>query len=238
MLNRAMFEVTSFDSAAPAGAAAVVHRFAEQGQFVVSMHGPDRVLDTRVLNVAAEHTAGGVTVDVGDSRPRPGRPAPPCQPSRLTLAEGGYACFTAAPGRGNRAMVRRAGGGPDGEVMFDTQRLGADDVFAVTLVRPGTYAIRDTVQGTEGRVVVTYPVIGDKPYRPADPVEVHARGGGLDPASVTIGPGQGLLVRVADASRITVDLLEPDDGPHGDPGPRPRGSWKPPRPRDVPRAAT
>jgi hypothetical protein len=253
-LNRAMFEVTSFDSATPAGAAAVVHRFKAPGQYVVQLHNGGRVVDHRVLSVqgaggaeaeAAAHgpaslsalpassalrSPDGVLVDVGDAQPRPGRPAPPRRPGRISMTEGDYASFTAAPGRGARAVVRRAGGAEGEEkVEFDTETLGAEDVFAVTLVRPGTYSLRDTIQKSEGRIVVTYPVIGDTPYRPADPVEIRAAGAGFSPDSVTLGPGQGLIVRIENASRITVDLVKPDEGPHGRSGPTPKGHWRQPR---------
>jgi hypothetical protein len=40
------------------------------------------------------------------------------------------------------------------------------------LVRPGLYAVRNTLGKAEGRIVVTYPVVGERPYRPADPVGV------------------------------------------------------------------
>lgn len=248
IVNREMFEQTSFDSAVPSGAAVVAHRFRSEGQYVVALSREERVAETRSMLVspaaAADRDSGSpvgetgrlrlpdaMTIDLTDSRPVPGRPVPLRPTSRLTMPAGGYAAFTGAVGRANRALVRRVTStGSEEEVEFDTEKLGGDDVFAVTLVRPGSYAVRNSVGGHEGRIVVTYPVIGDVPYRPADPLEVRVTDTGLDPKAVTIGPGQGVIFRIDAPSRITVDLVEPDDGPGDDPRrPRPARRWRPPR---------
>jgi hypothetical protein len=108
-------------------------------------------------------------------------------------------------------IVARMRGAKD--VEFDSRRLGEADTFAVTLVRPGLYAVRNTLGNAEARIVVTYPVVGDRPYRPADPVTVLCTKKGFDPEHLEIGPAQALIFRFETAARLAVELLEPDDGP-------------------------
>jgi hypothetical protein len=230
VVNRQLFELVNFDSATPAGSAAVVHRFTAEGQYILSLIRENRVVETRSLTVLpAEapvsesaatspgpgvHPPEAITIDLRDSEPGPGLSRVAEQPSRLTIPAGGYAAFTGPPGLVNRAVVRRVDAAGDKEnVEFDTAELGPDDVFALTLVRPGTYAVRDAVGDHTGRIVVTYPVVGDVPYRPADPVDVRVEDSGFNPGDVTIGPGQGTVFRIGTRSRVSVDLLEPDDGP-------------------------
>jgi hypothetical protein len=230
VVNRQLFELINFDSAAPSGSATVVHRFTAEGEYVLSLLREDHVVETRSLTLSHSETRGGdsgttsprtganapetVTIDLRDSQPSPGLPRRARPPSRLTLPAGGYAAFTGPPGLVNRAVVRPVdAAGEQQDVVFDTAELGSDDVFAVTLVRPGTYAMRNALGDQTGRIVVTYPVVGDVPYRPADPVDVRVADSGFDPEAVTIGPGQGIIFRVSTRSRLTVDLVEPDDGP-------------------------
>ncbi len=245
LVNRRLFELVTFDSATPGGHATVVHRFRTEGQYVLSVVREDREVESRSLTLlpgvqaagadaaaaprAGSHPPESVTIDLRDSQTGPGVPRPAARPpSRITLPAGGYAAFTAPPGVANRAVVRRVGtAGEQQDVEFDTAELGPEDVFALTLLRPGTYAVRNAVSNQTGRIVVTYPVVGDVPYRPADAVDVRVEGAGFDPADVTVGPGQGVVFRVGTRSRITIDLTEPDDGPGDAERPRrPLARWR------------
>jgi hypothetical protein len=71
--------------------------------------------------------------------------------------------------------------------------LGEDDLFSVTMVRPGTYTVANTVTRAEGSVTVAYPMIGEAPYRPPEPASILCRADGFDPPSVDLQPAQGLI---------------------------------------------
>ena len=246
--NRAALNQTSFDSAAPSGAAAVVHRLQREGRYTVAVTGEDAVTETKTIFVAAAEDGRptvltppdprrpgpptALLVDLASTRPVPGRPTRPGTPDQLSLGAGGYVSFTAPPGEVRRFVVTKIAdsGEQEEEQELDSSRLRASDAFAVTLLRPGTYAVRDTTGGHEGRVVVTYPQVGRAPYRPADPVEVACGDGPLQPDAVTIGPGQGVVFRAVGDCRITVDLVEPDDGPD-----RPDRPGRPERPGQLER---
>ena len=234
-INRALLEQTSFDSARPSGTAIVVHRFPDEGRFAVALRGDDDGEETRTILVEPVRgpTGGGaggaggsafpegVLVDTASRRPVAGRPTRPQPPDLLSVGAGGYASFTAPPGQGRRVVVTRIS--PAGEredEVFDSSRLRATDAFAVTLLRPGTYVMRNTLGRGEGKVVVTYPEVGRAPYRPAEPVTVTCDDSGFSPDAVTVGPGQGIIFAAGAECRITVELVGPDDGPGGERPPR------------------
>jgi hypothetical protein len=145
------------------------------------------------------------------------------------LPSGGYLSITSSQPIPDHHLLVRAG--DDGEDVLDTRRLGPRSMFAVTLVRPGRYALRNAITGAEATVVVTYPRVGDTPYRPPDPLEIQSGEQGFGASTFTISPAQGIVFRFAVESRIQLDLVEPDDGPSGGDKP-PVVSFRRPRPPD------
>ncbi len=105
------------------------------------------------------------------------------------------------------------------EDAFDSRRLAPGDIFALTMVRPGEYRLVNELGEHEGRIVVSYPVIGDKPYRPPAPYRVQCDHGGFHPQTINLSPAQGIAFQVQTPARIKIELIRPDDGP-ADRGPR------------------
>ena len=127
------------------------------------------------------------------------------------VAQEGYVLFSNAEQAAGYAVTVTRPEEPEGA--FDTRELGGDDLFSVTMVRPGTYSVSNTLAGTEGSVTVAYPTVGDTPYRPPEPVSVVCRADGFDPPAVDLQPAQGVIFRFEVPSRIVIALAEPDDGP-------------------------
>jgi hypothetical protein len=230
--NSLFLNQTTFDSASPLGSAVVVHRFDDEGEYDVELGREGAVPDRVVLSVAPRakkaqaSQASSVTIDVAGAAP-----GTIAGLRHSKLDAGGYTAFTSAHARSSGSViVARKRGAKDAE--FDSRRLGEPDIFAVTLVRPGLYAVRNTLAKAEGRIVVTYPVVGERPYRPADPVGVLCTTKGFDPERLEIGPAQGIIFRFDTAAHLVVELLEPDDGPKAGP----RGRWSGARPRVKPKA--
>ncbi len=219
--NSLFLNQKTFDSASPLGSAVVVHRFDDEGEYDVEFGREGEVPDRVALSVvpqgkkAQASQESSVTIDVAGAAP--GTIAR-SRHSRLDV--GGFSAFTSAHARSSGSVIVARKQGAKG-AEFDSRRLGEPDIFAVTLVRPGLYAVRNTLAKTEGRIVVTYPVVGDIPYRPADPVGVVCTKKGFDPERLEIGPAQGIIFRFETAARLVVELLEPDDGPKAGP----RGRW-------------
>jgi hypothetical protein len=210
--NSMFLNQTTFDSASPMGSAVVVHRIDEEGEYDVEVGREDEVPDRVGLSVApqgkkASAAPSSVTIDIAGAAP-----GTIARQRHHQLDVGGYASFTSAQARSSGSViVVRKRGAKDAE--FDSRRLGEPDIFAVTLVRPGLYSARNTLAKAEARIVVTYPVVGERPYRPAEPVDVLCTKKGFGREHVEIGPAQGIIFRFETAARIVVELLEPDDGP-------------------------
>jgi hypothetical protein len=160
--NSLFLNQTTFDSASPLGSVVLVHRFDDEGEYDVELGREGEVPDRVALSVtpevkeAKEVQAPSVTIDAAGAAP-----GTIAAQRRSKLHAGGYAAFTSMHARSSGSViVARKRGEKDAE--FDSRRLGEHDLFAVTLVRPGLYAVRNTLAKAkaEGRIVVTYPVVG------------------------------------------------------------------------------
>jgi hypothetical protein len=223
--------------------AAVVHRFDRPGRYAVALSADGkRVVSTSTVYVdpppsherARQADAGGEGVEAQERRPTLEPPRPGADPSMAVhlavdvsrpeddrpdgpkvagLLVGGYASFTAPTGGGHHVRIHRVGPSGQEELEFDISRLRGADTFACNPLRPGAYAMRDLGTGHEGRLQVSYPVVGRSPYQPGEPAQVTCGGGGFEPAQVVVGPAQGVVFTITGESRIVVELVEPDDGP-------------------------
>ena len=215
-----VLEQTSFDSAAPAGTAAVIHRFADAGEYLVKF-------------VGAEANIANARLTVG-SDPPPGKEPPPesiaidltkVVYSKMGGADGhdhlfivrpkGYVSFTAHAKAKSYAVVAEPSADSKGVEKrgFDSRRLGPDDIFTLTLLRPGDYRVVNEFAKYEGRITVSYPVIGDRPYRPPPPQLVDVNDSGFQPSPIRLQPAQGIVFKICTTARIKIELIRPDDGP-------------------------
>nr|MBA3413499.1 hypothetical protein [Actinomycetota bacterium] len=97
--------------------------------------------------------------------------------------------------------------------IFDSRELKGEDLFAATLIRPGTYALRNAATGAEGEIAVAYPKPGRGRSAALQPKSIECTEEAFKPASIRIRAAQGQLYRCRVPSRIQIELLEPDDGP-------------------------
>jgi hypothetical protein len=239
MANLQALAQTSFDSGALSGLGAVVHRVTTPGDLRVTLlqgDTPIRSLPLQVIPVPGTGAPGPAPaapnqlhLDLGRILARVGglSPAAPTEP--LQVGAEGYAMFSAPPHVANFAVQIHPAGAEGRPPVFDSRQLGQGDIFALTMFRPGRYALRNAATGATGEIRVSYPIVGDTPYQPPDPLTVQVVEGGFQPGSIQLKPAQGLIFRVGPArARIQIDLVEPDDGP-----PRPAAPlhrWQKPAP--------
>jgi hypothetical protein len=238
ILNPQFLRQTQFDSAAPAGAAMVVHRFERDGEFQLSVARRDEILQRARVNVGRGTESGGAGGGLAEGRDplaaeRPSPEQPDVSPLRAValdmatllragtqppelddLPSSGYLSITSSEPLPEHHLVVSAG--ETAEDILDTRRLGPRSIFAVTLIRPGRYRLRNVVTESEATVVVTYPTVGKTPYRPPAPLEIQSTAEGFGASTFTISPAQGIVFRFATESRIQLELVEPDDGPNAD----------------------
>ena len=242
-INRNFLEQTSFDSGMPSGLGIVVHRFEEVGEYEIAVLRNDRDAARLSLVVAGERppeeagrrapsaaqevelAPSQVNIELGQARRAAlARPLGELEGPYI-VRPGGYVSFTAARQEDASAVVVRRRRKDDREELFDSRRLAQDDIFSVTMVRPGTYSLENAVTGAEGKITVAYPTRGKEPYRPPDPISVESTDDGFSISSIDLMPAQGIIFRMSTPSRIYIDLVEPDDGPQG-PRPPKIAGWR------------
>jgi hypothetical protein len=226
-INQRFLKQSHFDSAAPTGTAVVAHEFDQDGSYEVAVTREDEIVTSvpmRVLprdSLPAEAAGPAAAQAEAVARPavsidlsklvRPGT-TPPELPS---LAAAGWVSFTSSqPVADHYVVVRRVEGeqGVAADV-FDSRRLGERSVFAVTLLQPGRYSVQDAIGGAKAVIVVSYPTVGDAPYRPPAPLQIEVTKKGFGEKRFALSPAQGMVFRFRTESRIQIELVKPDKGP-------------------------
>jgi len=243
-LNRNLLEQTRFDSGMPGGLGMIVHRFETPGEYEIALVRDERVVERVTLIVAQERSeeeAGRkmppsareaelpsqVNIELGQARRAVLMQSPSELEEHYAVRAGGYTSFTATRREDASAVVVRRRGEEGEEELFDSRRLEEGDIFALTMVRPGAYALNNAETGATGEIRVAYPTVGKEPYRPPDPISVECTDQGFSPADIDLMPAQGIIFHVRTPTRIQIDLVEPDDGPEGAREPKVAGWRKP-----------
>jgi hypothetical protein len=239
-VNQLFFTQTIFDSASPAGSAVLVRRFEQEGPYTIAVALEGEVIqrvplvvapgqgageneDLRRLTTLEEDVPQAVSFDVKKFLSRPA-----VSPTVPVVAHGAFVSFTTRRPTGHHVVITRETG--EKEEVFDSRRAGVECIFAVTLVRPGTYSLVNAANGVEGQIIVTYPVVGDAPYRPPSPLAVECTADGFSENPITLSPAQGIIFHFSTESRIQIELVEPDDGPSERPRSAPATWSRPPDP--------
>lgn len=238
LINRQLIDQVTWDSGALRGLSLVVQQFTQPGRYHMTLLQGDQPVRQEALLVRQEAgerphpqpvTAGDLAaaamtpgapdaiqrmpeplfVDLAQLRPGLAQELP----TPLALSAQAYAVFHASAGMDGLAVIAEPAADESDLPPFDSRRLDSGSVFAVTLIRPGTYRVTNVLNGTQGRIVVAYPTVGKTAYRPPEPYTVTCSANGFDSAAIDLQPAQGVIFQISVPARITVELVEPDDGP-------------------------
>jgi hypothetical protein len=132
------------------------------------------------------------------------------QSGTLRVAPGGYAVFKVPAGAagGYAVELYESGESGRGKKVFDSRALGASDMLAVVLLRPGGYSVTNASNGTKADLKVAYP---EKALGLLDPVKVVCAADGIRPNAIRVNPTQGLVFSFETPSRVKIDLVAPED---------------------------
>lgn len=217
-VNRHLFTQTSVDSGSLTMLGNVIHRFPEPGEYM-GVAARETATSSFRLRVDESSPTMQVTIDLatlGEGHRHSDDCG--CQDTEtgtdptFVVNPAGYVVFHVSSGPGGY-VVRVGRLDLPQAALFESTRLEGDDLFAVTLIRPGTYSVRNLAGEARGEIVVSYPAVGDQPYRPDEPVEVVCTEKAFRPARIRIQAAQGQLYRIRTPSRIAIELAKPADGP-------------------------
>lgn len=203
VINRVLLTNPALDSGAIAVRGTVFHVFRESGDHDVTILRGDRVAARFTVAVQPEGAPPQVNLDLAQLEAGGS--------GSYTVREGGVMSFAVGLGVGRYAVViGHTGGGGSRTVLDSRGPLPAGDLFAVTLINPGTY--RATNLASQARLPITVAMPRrDEPYSPARPTLVRASDDGFDPAAAHILAGQSVVLLAETPARF---LVEPVASPH------------------------
>lgn len=239
-LNRTLLQQTNADSGALTMLAAVVHRPRQPGTYGGTVYRRDQAVGEFTLRVLDEDGPLQVHVDLamqglrgGSGRPADNRHDDACcddehdaqttDATTYTVGRDGHAVFHVSTGAGGYAVQLAGVGereGEQGAQTWDSRELQEGDLFAVTLLRPGTYRVANEVARAEAQIRLAYPQRGKAAYRPPDAQHIAVTESSFEPNRIELQPLQGQVYEIHAGSRIKIALDEPDDGPHKPDEPR------------------
>lgn len=228
-INQQMIMQTVLDSGELAMLGAVIHNFSKPGEYHGAVIKGKQTASTFHLTVDEDSPAMQVDVDLAALTQRTsGRSVTPCEcedektpedAPHYTVNPRGQTLFYVSQGAGGYAVqVNRVNERP---ILFDSRELQDGDLFAATLIRPGSYQLTNARAGSKGGVTVAYPTPGKTAYQPPEPVTIEVTDKGFVVAGdkqknldkLEIKAAQGQIYRIKTPSRIRLELVKPDDGP-------------------------
>jgi hypothetical protein len=220
-LNRQLFEETVFDSGALGLTTTVVHQFTQPGVYAASVHRDGAHVGVFKFEVRGDASETQLDINLATVGQRktdcdcgPGQALPMVSPK-------GYVLFHATSGSGWSVHV-----GEGKKKTFDSKRLTAGDMFALTLLEPTKYRMENKLGGAKGSIDVSFSPADAKRLGSLQPVMVTLERA-FAPDAIKLIATQGLVFRIEAEARIVISR-------HGRRDPEPaRGPFRVHAPRIV-----
>lgn len=228
-INRHLFSQVNMDSGSLSMMCTVVHRFSQAGEYEgIALRG--QTVLRRFTIAVVENTSPKASsspsssFSTGEKTGAAGASGPvniatqvnidlkSLTSDRFVLVAGGYAVFHVSAGPGGYAVqvykIEKQG---NQIKVFDNLELKDEDMLSVTVIRPGTYSVTNTMNNAKAELVVNYPELG-KTRMNLPPVKIECNGQNqISPNRIRIDPSQGMIFTFKTPSRIKIELTKPDD---------------------------
>jgi hypothetical protein len=205
-VNLQLIKTTAFDSGAIGMLAMVLHQFSSPGRYRAAISSRGRGhryitfdVDSKSevmqldIDLAAAITLKGKEGISGASRGKREEQAG-------TLSPKGYVLFHASSGSGYSVIVADS----LGRVVFNSAKLGNGDLFAVSLLEPGGYSMKNSIDSSGGDISVTLPEKMFGKLREVETKYVDVSEKKLDPQRIDLISSQGLVFRIKSPARIVI----------------------------------
>jgi hypothetical protein len=222
MINRFIFSQMNLDSGSLTVLASVAHQFSELGEYFGEVRRGNKVVGRFKIFVGEKPVASqlssavmqpNVKIDLKEMELTNSQQPKDEVGNCFMLKPDGYALFLVSTGAGiYEVEIHKPDTSCGGSKIFDNRELKEKDLFVATLLRPGTYSIKNTITQAEAELVVVYPEIGKTPTR-SPPVRVKTTEKAIIPQKIIINPAQGLVFSFTVPSRIKIELVKPEDRP-------------------------
>ena len=217
-LNRALFINRPLDSRALGALVTLLHRFPDPGDYdlfvrregQVVFRGPVEVVGEMVPGPEPPPAPAGAAYQINLDLATLGATEDGCPAPAPRLAAGGVLGFYVSKGTSHYTVTLTRIIGEKRETVLDNATgLPAGDFFAVTLVRPGAYAVTNPMGS--GRSMVKVEAPSREGYRADQVAMFQVKGDAFEPAEAAILSGQSLLFQCETAAHIVVESV--DAGP-------------------------
>ena len=218
VLNPLVFSQINLDSASLTMLTSTIHKVSEAGNYDGTiMRGSDTVglfrltaIDVPPTDCASE-AKSQVNIDLKSLDLPVSDHIESLSNNCFKVRTGGYAVFHVSGGAGGYSVELQKIGEQKTKV-FDSKKLGENDNFIATVLRPGTYNITNIDNKTKAEIIVAYPEIGKIPKHP-QAVKVECNQKAITPGKIKINPTEPLLFSFKTTSRIKIELTKPEDRP-------------------------
>lgn len=213
-INWPMLTQSGLDSGSLTMLGVVIHKFSESGEYIGTILRKSKDVGSFRLSVGKDCPTMQVDIDLETVVKSTRALARRKSNGKFAVNPDGYVVFHVSRGLGGyTVVVDRISEDSKTERLFDSSKLMEGDMFAVTMIRPGTYSVANVYTDAQGEIVVAYPKVGKVPYRPLKPVSIKCTEKGFSPDKIKIKPAQGQVYNLKTQSRIKITLIKPDDGP-------------------------
>ena len=217
-LDANLYTQIGLDSGSLTMLATVVHPMTEPGEYRGVLHSGKEVDAVFYIKVDRESAMAQADVDLASLT---GESSDECKcssgnhhgPRHFTVNPKGYVVFHVSKGGGGYFVVVEKADENSKAKPFDSRDLKEGDLFAATILRPGTYSATNLNAKSRGEIVVTYPIVGKFANPPPNPVRITSGRDTHEPKRVMVQPGQGIIFEPKAPSRFKIELLKADDGP-------------------------
>jgi len=223
MLNRFVFSIQNFDSASLSMLSSIIHKFTQAGEYHCTVKRGDDIVGRFSIAVTdnnAETASCSCQIATQANIDLKALDLPSTQhfesqmANCFELALGGYAVFHVSNGAGGYSVeIDKIGHETKALKVFDSRQLKEDDLYAVTVLRPGKYSVLNEVTKAKAELTVAYPERGKISKQPQS---IHIKCGKdtIEPNKIHINPTEPIVFHFATTSRLKLILVEPEDRPN------------------------